>query len=143
MLSVSNGHPMVLKWQNIHVIPNTQYTAIFSKTWPSNLLYIQQSLFQNIIKRLRWSFFKNSQQFSLVNYFCKKLHLRCLTGFWIWFCPVNRKNNQTTYKTKTSHRTTLITGKLLKQPLERNLMNGIKWLTCKAGSSTSSIIFFD
>ena len=33
-------------------------------------------LFQNPIKHLRWKFCENSN-------FCKTLHLRCLTGFWI------------------------------------------------------------
>ena len=27
--------------------------------------------------------YKSSQQLNTVNYFCKKLHLRCFTGFWI------------------------------------------------------------
>ena len=61
------------------------------------------------------------------NYFHKKLHLRCLARFWICYCPVNHKNNQTN-KAKTHNMATLrqgtsvylITGKPLKE-----LLNGI------------------
>ena len=54
MPRVSSGNAIVLKWQNIHVISNMKYTAIhiFSKTWPSSLLYIQQRRIQNPFQRL-------------------------------------------------------------------------------------------
>ena len=42
MPRVLSGNPVVLKWQNIHVISNIRYTTIYSKTWTSSLLYIQQ-----------------------------------------------------------------------------------------------------
>ena len=38
---------------------------------------------QSPVKHLRWSFW-----FSVVNCFRKKRHLRCLTGFWIFFWNV-------------------------------------------------------
>ena len=59
MLNVSNEIVIVLKWQNIHVIPNIKFTAINSKSCPSSLLYIQQRRIQNPIKRLRY-FLENS-----------------------------------------------------------------------------------
>ena len=36
-------------------------------------------------------FCKNSQRLNTVNYFCKKLHLRCFTAFWIrlWLSSLN------------------------------------------------------
>ena len=37
---------------------------------------------QNSVKHLRWRFLRN-------NYFHKKFHLRCWTGFWICFCIVD------------------------------------------------------
>ena len=40
MLNVSNENLIELKWQ-IHVISNIKLTAIFSKTYPNSLLYIQ------------------------------------------------------------------------------------------------------
>ena len=52
MLSVLNGNLIVLKWQSIHVISNLKYTAIYTKTCPSSLLYIQQRHIQNPFKRL-------------------------------------------------------------------------------------------
>ena len=54
MPRVSNGNLIVLKWQNIHVISNIKYTAIyiFSKTSPSSLLYMQQKRIQNPFQRL-------------------------------------------------------------------------------------------
>ena len=46
--------------------------------------YSIQRRIQKPVKHLRWSYFcENGQQLSAVNYFCKNLHLRCLTGFWI------------------------------------------------------------
>ena len=36
---------------------------------------------QNPVKHLRWSFLKNIWRLKAVNYFRKKLHLRCSTGF--------------------------------------------------------------
>ena len=42
-----------------------------------------QRRIQNQAEHLRSRFCENSQQFSAVNYFRKKLHLRCSTGFWI------------------------------------------------------------
>ena len=52
MPRVSNGNLIVLKQQNIHVISNIKYTAIyiFSKTWPSS--YIQQKHIQSPFQRL-------------------------------------------------------------------------------------------
>ena len=52
MPRVSNGNLIVLKWKNIHAISNIKYTAIYSKTWPSSLLYIQQRRIQNPFQRL-------------------------------------------------------------------------------------------
>ena len=54
MPRILNGNLIVLKWQNIHVISNIKYTAIYiySKTWPSSLLYIQQRRIQNPFQRL-------------------------------------------------------------------------------------------
>ena len=37
----------------------------------------------NPVKQVIWMFCKNSQRLNTGNYFCKKLHLRCFTGFWI------------------------------------------------------------
>ena len=51
-LNVLNGNLIVLKWPNIHVISNLKYTAIYTKTRPSSLLYIMQRLIQNPFKRL-------------------------------------------------------------------------------------------
>ena len=42
MLRVSNGNLLVLKCQNIHVISNLKYTAMYNKAWRGSLLYIQQ-----------------------------------------------------------------------------------------------------
>ena len=64
---------------------------IYSKTWPSNLLYIQQSRIQNPFPTSKWLGF-----LTVGNYFHKKLHIRCLKRFWICCCPVNHKNDQTT-----------------------------------------------
>ena len=54
MPRIPNENLIVLKWQNIHVISNIKYTAIYiySKTWPSSLLYIQQRRIQNPFQRL-------------------------------------------------------------------------------------------
>ena len=51
-LNVLNGNLIVLKWPNIHVISNLKYTAIYTKTRPSSLLYIKQRLIQSPFKRL-------------------------------------------------------------------------------------------
>ena len=45
-----------------------------------------QRRIQNPAEHLRSRFCENSQQFSAVNYFRRKLHLRCSTGFWIRLC---------------------------------------------------------
>ena len=47
---------------------------------------IHQRLIQNPVEHIRWSFLRNSSRLSAVNYFCKKLHVRCSTGFWIRLC---------------------------------------------------------
>ena len=52
VLSVSNGNLYQFKWENIHVVLNIKYTAIYSKTWPGSLIYIQKRLIQNPFKRL-------------------------------------------------------------------------------------------
>ena len=52
MLSVSNGNLIVLKWENIHVISNIKYVAIYSKIWASSLLYIRQGHIQNVFNCL-------------------------------------------------------------------------------------------
>ena len=49
MLNVSNENLIALKWQNIHFISNVKFTAIYSKTCPSSLLYIQQRRILNPI----------------------------------------------------------------------------------------------
>ena len=41
-----------------------------------------QEWIQKKVEHLK-TFEKNSWRFSSVNYFCKKFHFRCLTGFWI------------------------------------------------------------
>ena len=38
------------------------------------------------VKHLRWSFLQKWLTFESLNYFCKKLYLRCLTGFTICLC---------------------------------------------------------
>ena len=39
------------------------------------------------------SFFcKNGKWLKVINYFCKKLHLRCLTEFWIHLCILPSRN---------------------------------------------------
>ena len=40
---------------------------------------IDQRRIKNLAKHLKWSFLRNNKQLSEVNYFRKKLHLRCLT----------------------------------------------------------------
>ena len=52
MFNVLNGNLIVLIWQNIHATSNLKYTAIYTKTRPSSLLYIQQRRIQNPFKRL-------------------------------------------------------------------------------------------
>ena len=54
MPKISNRNLIALKKQNVHVISNIKYTAIYitSKTWPSSLLYIQKSHIQNPLQRL-------------------------------------------------------------------------------------------
>ena len=52
MPRIPNENLIVLKWQNIHVISNIKYTARYSKTWPSSLLYVQQRRIQNPAQRL-------------------------------------------------------------------------------------------
>ena len=52
ILSVLNRNLIVLKCQNMNVISKIIYTARYSKTWPSSLLYIQQRPIQNPSKRL-------------------------------------------------------------------------------------------
>ena len=52
VLSVFNGNLIILKWQNIHVVSNLKYTTIYTKTWLSSLLYIQQRVIQNAFKCL-------------------------------------------------------------------------------------------
>ena len=46
----------------------------------SKLVLLQKHI-QNPIKYLRGAFCESSLQLKAVNYFCKTLHLRCLTGF--------------------------------------------------------------
>ena len=58
-----------------HIIFRAPLTECFQwRTW-------------NPVKHLRWSFFGNNYRLKAINYFCKKLHRRCLTGFEIrlWF----------------------------------------------------------
>ena len=46
-----------------------------------------QRWIQNPVKYLRWNFScKNSERLKAANYSRKKLHLRCLTGFWSRLC---------------------------------------------------------
>ena len=40
----------------MHVVLNIKYTAIYSKTWPSSLLYIQQRRIQNPFQRISKEF---------------------------------------------------------------------------------------
>ena len=53
MLSVLNGNLTVLKWESKYVISNQKYTAVYTKSCPSSLLYIQQRCIKNTFKRLR------------------------------------------------------------------------------------------
>ena len=53
MPRVSNGNLIALKGQNIHVISDIKYHAnIYSKTWLSSLLYIQQKRIDKPFQRL-------------------------------------------------------------------------------------------
>ena len=72
----SNGNLIVLKWQNIHVISNIKYTAIyiFNKTQPNSLLYVQQKRIQNSFLRVIKGVISLE-----VTTFTKKIHLRCKT----------------------------------------------------------------
>ena len=38
------------------MIPNIKYTAMYSKTWSSGLLYIQEKRIQNLFQRLSKEF---------------------------------------------------------------------------------------
>ena len=51
--NVFDENLILLKWQNINVISNVKYTAIYSKTCLGGLLYIQQRRIQNPITRVR------------------------------------------------------------------------------------------
>ena len=56
MLNVLDENLIPIEWQDVNVISNVKYTAIYSKTCLNSLLYIQQRRIQNPIKRLRQSF---------------------------------------------------------------------------------------
>ena len=66
------------------------------------------------------------------NYFHKKTDLRCLKRSRIRCCQVKHKNKQSAKGKCKPHGNfkasyiSVITGKYLKQPLQRNQMNGIK-----------------
>ena len=57
----------------------------------NNVNYPLQRRIEKSVEHLRWSVFAKLviNRLSAVNYFRKKLHLRCSIGFWIGFC-VNR-----------------------------------------------------
>ena len=99
MVIISNGILIVLKWQNVYIISNIKDTAIFSKIWPSSLLYIQQRRVRNSIKRLS----KEAGKQAGKKHFHKKLHLRFLIWFWIHDCPISHKDNQTIYSKGKQH----------------------------------------
>ena len=67
MPRVSNGNLIVLKWQNIHMISNTKYTAVYF----------------NSAEAYSEPFPKSKPGRYLIggNYFHKKLYLRCLKRF--------------------------------------------------------------
>ena len=95
MSSVLNGNLIVLKGQNIHVISNIKYTAI----------YISQNMTKQFTEHSTEAYselFPTSKQRGYLiggNQFHKKLHLRCLKRFWIRCCLVNHKNHQTAWGT--------------------------------------------
>ena len=93
-IRASNGNLIVLKWQNLHVISDLEYTAIYRKTWRSSLLYIQQRRVQNPFKCL-------SKEVYLFGGSC--FRKRCLTRFWTRYFPMNHKSNQSTWGKDTQH----------------------------------------
>ena len=64
----SKGRSPTVTWSNINKLVDMMC---------GNLYRLQRGI-QNPVKHVRWSFLLNA-----VNYFRKKLRLRCLTGFWI------------------------------------------------------------
>ena len=77
MPRVLNGNLVVLKWQNIHVISNIKYTTIYSKTWPSSLLYMQQRRIQNMFCTI--GVLRNFAKFTGKD-LCQSLFFRKVTG---------------------------------------------------------------
>ena len=62
------------------------FTEIKGDYYHSTLTkFAEQKRLQNLVKHLRWSSLPK-KQLSVVNYIRRKLHLRCLTGFWILLC---------------------------------------------------------
>ena len=124
MFSVLNGNLIVLIWQNIHATSNLKYTAIYTKTRPSSLLYIQQRRIQNPFKRL------SKKITSLeVTIFTESSILNVWKGSQHANAQETTKQSNHIRQRPTLRQATyvyLITGKPLK-----NTYNGIKWTTSK------------
>ena len=75
MFSVLNVNLVVLKWQNIHVISNINYTRNIQQNLAKLLTLHSAEANSELCQTSGQSFYpENSEQFSLVNYFGKKLH---------------------------------------------------------------------
>ena len=57
-----------------------------------------KGIIQNSVKHLRWSILEKKLATKIINYFCKTLHLRCLTGFWIEYTYKYDKVGQEVYE---------------------------------------------
>ena len=91
-----------VKWNaimnNIFLITSTQNSSfkvnLLSKITERKIFCLakNQIRLQNLIKHLKWSFL--GKMFSGVDYFFKKLHFRCLKGFWIrfYYMPMQNKS---------------------------------------------------
>ena len=75
-----------------------QKNSILTQLHPL-FIHIKQRHIQNPVKHLKWSFFWGN------SYFCKRLHLRYLTGFWMFikFVEMFMKKKITSHVYKTSY----------------------------------------
>ena len=80
MTRVSNENLIVLKWQNIHVISNIKYAAIYLY---KNKINLAEQFTLHSAEAYSEPFLTSKQEGYLIggNYLHKKLHLRCLKRF--------------------------------------------------------------
>ena len=92
----------VFKWWKIQIAMKLSFSIKCLFLSFSNFVLILKTkktaeVYSNSVKHLRWSLLR--KWLTTLNYFCKKLHLRSLTVFWLRLRTVRKKvTNNTTQK---------------------------------------------